>query len=239
MSTGSSSNQRRRAPARSSCARRLARLAAAAGLTGLGCGPGLRPREQAPAPVPVGEANLSEHTALAQDAALLSLVVRAARALSRERRVVADPRPLRPTGEFEWITAASFAAVPQAVLEARAAALRRAGVELGDALALGQNEACPGVFVLAKDASDKPHAGCPKEHVYVLAVGLPRAGTARLLAGQVYELTAGAAEGYWAVRVIATLLTRGGSSLTGYDYVVKKEPAGWRLIKTVALYTRE
>jgi hypothetical protein len=49
----------------------------------------------------------------------------------------------------------------------------------------------------------------------------------------------GAAEGYWAVPVIGTILLPGGSSLTGYDYVVKKDDGRWKFIKAVAFFDRE
>jgi hypothetical protein len=153
----------------------------------------------------------------------------------RAYRLNVDPRPLRPEAETEKD---GFARLPPAILRARERALRDTHVQLRDPLALGQNERCPGMFVMPAKDGDDPHAGCPLKDIYVVAVGLPRAGTTRLPAGQVYKLGAGAAEGYWAVRVIGSIVGTGGSVAAAYDYVMK-EDAGWNLIEAVPLFGRE
>jgi hypothetical protein len=171
----------------------------------------------------------------AQDTALLTAVVRAVQSDRRAYKMIVDPRPLLP--EVEDVVSASFARIPRAVLQAREDALRNMRVEPGDALALGQNARCPGISVRPERAGHDPHAQCPQERLYVVAIALPRPGTARPPAGQVYHtLSRSAAEGYWAVRVIGTTVGPEGSALKGYDYVLKKEGAGWTFVGAVPLY---
>ena len=182
----------------------------------------------------------------AADTALLSAVVRAARADLGTARMVVDPRPLRDVVEVTF-TRRSFLPAAPAVLRAREAAIRSAGAEPGDAVALGRTDGCAGgMYPIAPSDSVKgepdPHAGCPREGRLVVRVGLPRPGKVRLPPGQVYEQTripADAALGYWAVRVIVTHLGPGGFSVTGYDYVMKKEGVRWELVQAVALYILE
>jgi hypothetical protein len=182
----------------------------------------------------------------AADTALLSAVVRAARADLGTLRMVVDPRPLRDVLEVTF-TEPSFARAAPVVLRAREAALRSAGAEPGDAVALGRTDGCGGrLYPVAPADSVKgepdPHAGCPREGRFVLGVGLARPGKERLPAGQVYGevgIPAEAALGYWAVRVIVKVLSPGGSSVTGYDYVMKKEGARWEFVKAVPLFVLE
>ena len=153
----------------------------------------------------------------AADTALLSAVVRAARADLGTLRMVVDPRPLREVLEVTY-TKRSFAPAAPAVLRAREAAIRSAGAEPGDAVALARTDGCAGrLYPIAPSDSVKgepdPHAGCPREGRFVVGVGLPRPGKVRLPPGQVYEergIPADAALGYWAVRVIVTDLSPGG-----------------------------
>jgi hypothetical protein len=159
--------------------------------------------------------------------------------------MVVDPRPLREVVDVE-LRERSFAPVASAVLRAREAAIRSAGAEPGDAVALGRTEGCAGVMYIAPPDSAKaepdPHAGCPREGRFVVGVGLPRPGKVRLPPGQVYEegrIPADAALGYWAVRVIVTALAPGGFSVTGYDYVMKKAGARWEFVQAVALFVLE
>lgn len=202
----------------------------------LGCSTAARSREQLPAPVPAqGAVPVS-----AQDTALLTAIARAVRSEAGWQRLVVDPRPLRPDSQLFEVSGANFARTSREVLLAREAALRNMQVEPGDAIALGQNERCPGIFVLPERRGHDPHARCPREASYVVAVGLPRPGTGRLPSEEIYDRSRTlAAEGYWAVRVVRTFVGPGGSSLTYYDYVVQKEDTGWRFIKAVTLFHSE
>jgi hypothetical protein len=146
---------------------------------------------------------------------------------------------LRPDSQLFEMNTRAFVRVAPAVLQACEAALRDARVEPGDAIALGRNR-CPGALVFPSSTEPAPHARCPRERVYVAAIGLPRAGTARLAPGEVYDYSARAAtEGLWAVRVVATIVGPSGSSLTYYDYVVRRDDPGWTFIKSVPLLTEE
>src|SRR5262249_19010722 len=110
-------------------------------------------------------------------------------------------------------------------------------------IAAGQNASCPGWMVLppleTQKAPRDPHAKCPAEQRYVVAIALPRVGRAHLPNGHAYDREKGAAEGYSAARVIGTVLDPSGSSVTVYDFVLKKEESGWKFIEAVALFIAE
>jgi hypothetical protein len=214
--------------------RRFAHLAVAGGLA-CGCATPLR---QQPEPAPVSAQDTAHLSA--RDMALFSVVVRAVRSDARAYRVIVDPRPLPADSRYVAITHANFARIPPAVLQARERAIRAEQVEPGDAVALGDNATCPGVFVFPERPGDDPHARCPKQPRYVVVIGLPRAGTARLPTGEVYDRSRKlAAEGHWAVRVVATVVGPAGWNQTEYDYVMKKEDARWTLVAVVLLSVTE
>ena len=200
----------------------------------LGCGTAALPREQQrPAPVAAQEAAL---LVSAQDTALLTAIVRAVRSEAGPLRLFVDPRPLRPDSQLFEVTRAKFGRTSPEVLQAREAALRNMHVEPGDAVALGGNARCPGIFVLPERPGHNPHAQCPGERRYVVAVGLPRPGMGRLPNGGVYDRDRMlAAEGYSAVRVVRTIVTPEGSSLAYYDYVMQKQAGGWKFVQAAGL----
>jgi hypothetical protein len=190
------------------------------------------PRGQEPAPPAPAESTLAS---VAEDTAVLTAVIRAVQSQPGRAPLVVDPRPLRPADDLLALTRTNLVSLPESALRARERALRGMAVELGDAVADGQ-ASCPGILVVpARDLPD-PHARCPKAQAYIVAVGLPRRGTARLPAGEIYDRDRmSAAEGYWAVRVIRTLVGPGGSSKAEYDYVMRKHDTSWAFVGAVGL----
>jgi hypothetical protein len=174
----------------------------------------------------------------AADTALLTAVVRAVQMDQGRLKLLVEPRPLRADPLIVESTMRTIARVPSGILRLREAALRRMGIGLVDAVRVEADMTCAGILVptLPTD-SVSPHAGCPAKEVGVVAIGLPRAGTARSTGGKVYDLRSReAADGYSAVVVLVTKLERGGSSVTGYDYLMKREPSGWRFVEAVARF---
>ena len=175
----------------------------------------------------------------AKDTSLLVAVVRALRSDAGPLPVVVDPRPLVAKSEL-FDVARGFATVPETTLRARERALRGGGAESGDAVALGQNSSCPGILFSPGRGDENPHARCPKRAMYVAAIGLPRPGTARPSPVEVYDpVRMRAAEGYWAVRVVRTIVGPRGSSVSHNDYVMQRDALGWKFIKAVPLLYTE
>lgn len=180
-----------------------------------------------------------QSTSAAADTSLLSAILKAAISDTRgELRV--DPRPLVADSELGDVQPDLIVPVSPAVLRLRTAVIRAAGLRTVDATNVGQNKDCPGGFVMSKpDSLGNPtnvHERCPKEVFYVLAIALPRPGRDALPGNEVYDRDAErAARGYWAARVIQTLLGPAGSNLKQSDYVLAKRAGTWVVIKVVAL----
>ena len=205
---------------------------AAAGLLVLGA------CRSANVPPPVGttaEAILSA----SRDTAVLPAVIRALQLQqelpTRGIRIVVDPRPLLDGGGFPPISSGTFASIPSTVLESRAAALRSAGVEPGDAAAPQRN--CGGALLPAPQPGEPDlKQGCPAEELITIAVSLPRAGSAKLPPGEPYDrLSLQAAEGYWTVRVARALVGPGGKSLQYYDVIMRKDGRNWVYVMLLPL----
>lgn len=182
-----------------------------------------------------------QSTGIAADTSLLSAILKAA--ISDPGRgggdLRVDPRPLIAEGGI-GVYPETFAPVSALVVRLRTAVIHSAGLRTVDATKVNQNIECRGVFV--RDQRDSlghlhdVHAGCPKETIDVLAVGLPRPGSSVLAPDKVYDsATEMAARGYWAARVMITTLGRGGSSLFASDYVLARRAGTWVVVKMVGL----
>lgn len=191
------------------------------------------------APAPASEVNL----AASRDTGVLSAVIRA---LQLERQqpmsgipIIVDPRPLLDGGGFPAIIPETFARVPSEILESRATALRRLGVQPGDAAAPQQN--CAGATLPAPlPGQPDLKQGCPPNDLIAIAVSLPRAGTAKVPPGQPYDyVNLQAAEGYWTVRVARSLVGPGGNSLQYYDVIMRKDGTKWLYVTRVPLLISE
>lgn len=149
-----------------------------------------------------------------------------------------DPRPLVSRSDLYTVGPNGIASISHRALRLRTRVIRAAGLRTADATTMNQ-DSCPGVFVIGQaDSANQTHsqAGCPNAPIYVLAVGLPRAGTAALSPGQAYDIDAKqAAYGYWAARVIRTAVGVGGSSVYAADYVLAKHGGTWVVLKVVGL----
>lgn len=171
------------------------------------------------------------------DTSLLGAVVREIKAAAGKVQVRVDPRPLRPAYGILEVTHDSFLRIPEDVLELRRAFLLAMGIESVDAAIIGQNERCAGDgYIRDKDEVD-PHAGCPAQPLYVVALGLPQPGSEVLPENRPYEkFGRGPGFGFWALRVVGTSLSKSGSSVTTYDYVLRLTPEKqWQFVEKHAL----
>ncbi|MEO5903665.1 MAG: hypothetical protein ABIQ55_06615 [Gemmatimonadaceae bacterium] len=184
-------------------------------------------------------------TSMAADTSLLSAILKAAIADPEGGKwdLRVDPRPLIAQGEI-GIYPETLAPVSALVVRQRTAVIHAAGLRTGDAMKEYQNTECRGVFV--RDQRDSlghlhdVHAGCPMDTYDLLAIGLPRPGSAVLGASRVYDRDTGAAaRGYWAAQVIRTTLGRGGSSQLTSDYVLARRAGTWVVVKIVGLIYSE
>lgn len=178
-------------------------------------------------------------TTAASDTALLAEIVRALRSTEGQGlRLMVDVRPLRPDSALFEIVQEQFAATSRVDLEARKSALRQLGVDPVDATRVGQSEHCQGIFVgrvSGSAARSDVHSDCPTTPTLIAAIALPRP-TVPPPHGEVYPLDQQAtAVGYWAVRVIATQLSRNGSAVRHSDYIMRREGSVWRFVKAIGL----
>lgn len=189
------------------------------------------------------QASAQQPTNAAADGALLSAVLLAARTDAGQEELLVDPRPLAADPQVYDVQPEAFQPVSAVVLRQRSDIIRAAGLREVDATKIGQNAQCPGVLVTTEGGTpvdSTKHAGCPKKLFSVLAVGLPRSGTAALKGDEVYDReTQSAARGYWAARVIRTSLGPGGSSVYAADYVLTKRAEKWIVMKVVGLLYTE
>jgi len=147
-----------------------------------------------------------------------------------------DPRPLLSMDALlDGNSEEAFLGVPQSVLDSRMAVLRSIPVKTIDAAAVNQNAKCPSAFRGADSSGADPHAGCPKEDFFVLAIGLPRPGTATIPTGGAYRRDVGAAIGSAAVLVVQTNIGPGGASVTILDCVLKRAGPGWEFVTCIPL----
>jgi hypothetical protein len=166
------------------------------------------------------------------DPALFAAVVRAI-ADSASLPLFVDPRPLKADPVITHADSSSFADVPLANVQARAAVLQRLGVS---ETANPTDRGCLGSSVppLPAPHIDTRARYCPDQSILVAAIGLGRPGGAYYTYG-LDERATGLSHGDWAVRVILTSLGRYGSNRSVYDYVMHVENGRWQLVKSVAL----
>ncbi len=147
-----------------------------------------------------------------------------------------DPRPLLSMDALlDGNSEEAFLGVPQSVLDSRIAVLRSIPVKTNDAAAVNMSEKCQSAWRAADSSGTDPHAGCPKEDFYVLAIGLPRPGTATIPTGGVYRRDVGAARGYTAVTVVRTNIGPGGAGVTIFVCILKRAGPGWEFVTCIPL----
>jgi hypothetical protein len=178
------------------------------------------------------------------DTAMLRAVLRAAMTEPGRGEIKVDPRPFNDNDGLYSVSSEAVVTIPDSILRRRTAVINALGLSTVDATVVGQNARCPGVFVgvadQTPDRKDSAHAECPRRQFYVLAIGLPRAGTVQLPNGEVYDRTnVRAGHGYWAVRVIRTNMGPTGSSVHASDYVVQNARGKWEVVKVVGLMYTE
>jgi hypothetical protein len=180
-----------------------------------------------------------QSTGAAADTSLLSAILKAAISDAGRVELRVDPRPLVADPELYTVQSEAIAPVSALVVRRRSDVIQAAGLRTIDATIVNQNSKCPGTFVIGKLDSlhhSNSHVGCPEEPFYVLAVGLPRPGSDALAEDEVYDRdTEKAGRGYWAARVIRTLIGPGGSSVHASDYVLEKRAGTWVVVKIVGL----
>jgi hypothetical protein len=173
------------------------------------------------------------------DTGLLSAVIKASMTGAGREELFVDPRPFNADDDLYSVTRDAVVSIPDSILRRRTAVVTSLGLKTVDAIQVGQNARCPGVFVgIVKDttAKDSVHAGCPRASFYVLAVGLPRPGTGPLPNGEIYDRqNVRAAKGYNAVRVILTDMGFTGSSVHACDYILQFSGGKWTVVRNVSL----
>lgn len=159
--------------------------------------------------------------------------------------VYVDPRPLRSNPPAGEVSTTTIMEVAPAVSEVRRRTAQELGIEAIDAIRHGQNDSCPGVFVLDRASSretqpplkESIHAQCPQRIFYSVALSHPRAGTALLPGDSLYDRAQeNPRVGIWAVRVVRTQLGPTGSSVLVSDYLRRCDPRGeWQFVGAVDL----
>ncbi len=134
-----------------------------------------------------------------------------------------DPVPLRADPSVTSVDAATRAAASPERVRANERALEALRVAAGDA---SRYAGCPGVLV----APPKSTAGCPKELLLLVAIGLPRRG-GPFLPGSVDERARYAGREVVAVRAIEETVGPLGKSTEMVDYVMSRAGGGWRLVE--------
>ena len=171
--------------------------------------------------------DVSAHTAprIARDTSLLAavmLAVRDAAAARHQLPVKFDPRALWPdTSTRDWGDG-RFAALAKADLDARRAEVERLGIAPGSgAIPNG----CPSVMMPVDPSVDR--SGCPRDLSLIVTLSLPR---------QTSSSTGDRTETVRSVQLVVHSL---GWSIEVYDYVMRKQSAGWFLEKRVIVGVRE
>lgn len=176
--------------------------------------------------------------AVAGDTALFSTILRTAMANAGREELRVEPRPLDADPRRYGVLAAALAPVSTHDLQERTELIRKLGLRTADAVVENQTFSCPGTALIAPEwfLRDTVRAGCPKKPYTVVAVALPRRGTADFNKSGPYDRSSEtAACGFWSARVIQTALGPGGSSIYAADYVLSKRNGAWTVVKVVGL----
>jgi hypothetical protein len=160
----------------------------------------------------------------AADTSLFAAVVRVIGDSSKLPLVV-DPRPLRAEPPVDVTGPGTWADVLPAVLIERRYSLDRLAVRSGSA---DIPSGC--ASTQTPDPSGTERRGCPKQLALVAAVGLPRGSS---------EFAPAGLSAYAAVRVPEMTVGPGGWSVSSYEYIMQRDPNGWRLVMRRAVMFTE
>lgn len=145
-------------------------------------------------------------------------------------RVAVDPRPLPDSLEGPGTLPARATpdtGSPYALMRALVQTAVRAAPPR-------ERDHCAGGLVFP-DSAGSQHSGCPGEPYVLLVIGTPRRDTAEALKlsrrGRVVH------DSHRWVRVLETRFSPGGSTITVSDHVIEPAGSGWRVIRSVELFT--
>jgi hypothetical protein len=174
------------------------------------------------------------------DLALFREVALAIKEHVRPDPLAIDPLPLIADPAVLSHRNNTRAAISAKELDARRGVLHDLGIpEISDDGDWGN---CPGVMVPPPPPPgiDRKKTGCPKSRSFAVTVGLPRAGGAYLPPpGAVDQREIDKGKGYVAVRALITFRGPEGMSMTAYDFVMARDPSGWKVVKKVGLWDVE